>query len=180
MLLGCISSKAGVFLPGEVRHRPFSGPYPSSFHDFSSGYRRQRVTEHLACGPPSARSPSCHCWRPLSIPRPHWGTHSLSCLNQGHAQRGMRTHKMIIGLPSMQMSRAQWGVCRAVAHVRRASAATPRRIVRLTRSIKAVFTRPEKPSPCNASLKAGSVPSRNTCLTCTSLRVAHPVGWKCP
>ena len=62
------------------------------------------------------------------------------------------------------------GDCKAVAHVRRASAATPRRIVRFTRSIKAVFTRPEKPSTCSASRIVDSLPNRITDLTRTSFR----------
>ena len=38
-----------------------------------------------------------------------------------------------------------------MAQVRRARAATPCRTVRFTRSIKAVFNRPEKPNPCKAA-----------------------------
>jgi hypothetical protein len=38
-----------------------------------------------------------------------------------------------------------------VAQVRRARAAKPWRTVRFTRSIKAVFNRPEKPNPCKAA-----------------------------
>jgi len=59
------------------------------------------------------------------------------------------------------------GVCRAVAQVRRASAATPWRTVRFTRSIKAVFNLPERPNPCKAALRAASVPRRITCETRT-------------
>jgi hypothetical protein len=46
----------------------------------------------------------------------------------------------------------------------------PCRTVRFTRSMKAVFSRPEKPKCCKASLRASSVPRRITCVTCTSLR----------
>ena len=46
------------------------------------------------------------------------------------------------------------------------AAAIPCRTVRFTRSIEAVFNRPEKPNPCRAS----SVPRRITCVTRTSLR----------
>jgi hypothetical protein len=60
--------------------------------------------------------------------------------------------------------------CWDVAQVRRASAAIPWRTVRFTRSIKAVFNRPERPHPCKAALRAGSVPRRITCVTRTSLR----------
>jgi hypothetical protein len=53
-----------------------------------------------------------------------------------------------------------------VAQVRRARAAMPWRMVRLTRSMKAVFNRPERPNPCRAALRASSVPAshhmRNT------------------
>src|SRR2546430_6577962 len=45
----------------------------------------------------------------------------------------------------------KWEVCNAVAQVRRASAATPRRIIRFARSRKAVLTRPEKPKACKVS-----------------------------
>jgi hypothetical protein len=57
-----------------------------------------------------------------------------------------------------------------VAQVRRARAAKPWRTVRFTRSIKAVFNRPEKPNSCKAALRASSVPSRITWVTRTSLR----------
>ena len=57
-----------------------------------------------------------------------------------------------------------------MAQVRRASAATPWRTVRFTRSIKAVFSWPEKPNPCQATVRSASVPRRITCETRTSLR----------
>jgi hypothetical protein len=57
-----------------------------------------------------------------------------------------------------------------VAQVRLARAAPPCRIVRLTRSIKAVLSRPERPNPCKAASRASSVPRRITCVTFTSLR----------
>jgi hypothetical protein len=57
-----------------------------------------------------------------------------------------------------------------VAQVRRASAAMPCRTVKFTRSMKAVFSRPEKPRRCKVSSRASSVPKRITCVTCTSLR----------
>jgi hypothetical protein len=44
------------------------------------------------------------------------------------------------------------------------------RTVRFTRSIKAVFNRPEKPSLCKATVRASCVPSRITGVTRTSLR----------
>jgi len=56
-----------------------------------------------------------------------------------------------------------------VAQVRRASAATPCRTVRFTRSIKAVFRRPERPNPCKAAVRATSVPRLITCMTRVSL-----------
>src|SRR5207302_2563419 len=62
------------------------------------------------------------------------------------------------------------GDCCAVAQVRRARAAKPWRTVRFTRSIKAVFNRPEKPNPCKAAVRASCVPSRITWVTRTSLR----------
>jgi hypothetical protein len=46
----------------------------------------------------------------------------------------------------------------------------PCRMVRFTRSIQAVFNRPEKPNPCKATLRAASVPRRITGETRTSLR----------
>jgi hypothetical protein len=153
-------------------HRAVSKPLRGHcwLHRLSSRDRRQRATEHLPCGPSATGSASCHRWRPLSIPRLLLPTISLSCLNQGHAQRGMRAHKVRIRPPPVHMSRAPWGVCTAVAHVRRARADTPWRIVRLTRSIKAVLTRPEKPKACKASVNAGPVPRRMTCLTRSNLR----------
>ena len=39
----------------------------------------------------------------------------------------------------------------AVAQLRRASAAIPCRTVRFTRSMNAVFSRPEKPNPCKVT-----------------------------
>src|SRR5579863_2031670 len=54
------------------------------------------------------------------------------------------------------------GDCCAVAQVRRARAATPWRTVRLTRSMNAVLSRPEKPIPCKEALRAASVPRRIT------------------
>jgi hypothetical protein len=44
------------------------------------------------------------------------------------------------------------------------------RMVRFTRSMKAVFNLPEKPNPCKAILRASSVPRRITCVTRMSLR----------
>jgi hypothetical protein len=44
------------------------------------------------------------------------------------------------------------------------------RIVRFTRSIKAVFNRPERPRPNKATLRAASVPRRITCETPTNFR----------
>jgi hypothetical protein len=73
-------------------------------HQLSSGDRWQRVTEHLACGPPATGSPSYHGWRPLSIPRPQRCPISLSCLHQGYAQRAVRTYIVIIRLPPVQVS----------------------------------------------------------------------------
>src|SRR5215469_17135789 len=43
-------------------------------------------------------------------------------------------------------------------------------MVRFTRSIKAVFSRPEKPIACKASVRSSAIPSRITCVTRTSLR----------
>ncbi len=54
--------------------------------------------------------------------------------------------------------------------MRRASAAIPCRIVRFTLSMKAVFSRPEKPNPCKAVERSACVPRRITCETRTSLR----------
>ena len=45
-----------------------------------------------------------------------------------------------------------------MAQVRRASAAIPCRMVRFTRSIKAVFNRPEKPIACKEALRASAKP----------------------
>ena len=58
-----------------------------------------------------------------------------------------------------------------MAQVRRASAAIACRTVRFTRSMNAVFNRPEKPHPCKAAVRASSVPSRITGATRTSLRL---------
>jgi hypothetical protein len=57
-----------------------------------------------------------------------------------------------------------------VAQVLRAGAATPWRTVTFTRSINAVLSRPERPTCCNLTLRAASVPRRITCVTRTSLR----------
>src|SRR5690348_12894829 len=43
-------------------------------------------------------------------------------------------------------------------------------MVRFTRSIKAVLSRPERPSPCKVAVRAALVPSRITGVTRTSLR----------
>jgi hypothetical protein len=66
--------------------------------------------------------------------------------------------------------KGQASTSRAVAQVRRASAATPCRTVRFTRSIKAVFNLPEKPNSCKAAARAASVKRRITCMTRVSLR----------
>ena len=52
-----------------------------------------------------------------------------------------------------------------MAQVRRARAVTPCRTVRFTRSMKAVFNRPEKPNCCKTTLRASAVPRRITCET---------------
>jgi hypothetical protein len=57
-----------------------------------------------------------------------------------------------------------------VAQVRLARAETPWRMVRLTRSINAVFSRPEKPILCKAAVRASAVPRRIAGVTRTSLR----------
>ena len=41
---------------------------------------------------------------------------------------------------------------------------------RITSSMKAVFSRPEKPIPCRASVRSACVPRRITCVTRASLR----------
>jgi hypothetical protein len=73
-------------------------------HLLSSRYRWQWATEHLLCGPPPTGSASSQSFRPLLIAWPHSCDISLSCLNQGHAQRGMRAHKVRRGLPPVHMS----------------------------------------------------------------------------
>jgi len=55
-----------------------------------------------------------------------------------------------------------------VAQVRRASVVTPWRTVKFTRSIIAVFNRPERPKCYKAMVRASSVPRRITCVTRTS------------
>ena len=57
-----------------------------------------------------------------------------------------------------------------MAQVRRASAAMPWRTVSGARSLQAVFSWPEKPNPCQATVRSASVRRRITCETRTSVR----------
>ncbi len=62
-----------------------------------------------------------------------------------------------------------------MAQVRRASAAMPWRMVRFTRSIKAVFSRPEKPILCK--LARISVLSAKAHHRCDACQLATPVAF---
>ena len=109
----------------EVRPHPTSSagtlPTPCTTWHFSrirlawrsSGNRWQGTREHLACRPSSVRSSRRHGWRPLPIALREQSAPSLSWLHERYPQRFMRTDKMIIGSPPLQMGEQGWGLlCR--------------------------------------------------------------------
>ncbi len=120
--------------------------------------------------PSSIGSPGCHRWRSLPIAL----RHQLASTRLSAARAplevmhgGARSDSTLATIPRERAAVGQasrWPRC-GVPELRRAS-----RTVRFTRSIKAVFSRPEKPIPCKEALRAASVPRRMTCVTRTSLR----------
>jgi hypothetical protein len=134
---------------------------------FTHGDFRQRTTEHFLHCPLSVGSSRCHRWNTLEVSLRQTFATSFSRLHERHPERCMGEHKMRVSSPPLQVGQELWGLL-AVAQVRRARADTPCRTVKFTRSIKAVFNRPERPNHGPATLRAASVPRRITCETFTS------------
>jgi hypothetical protein len=76
----------------------------------SSKNRRQGAREHLACRPSSMGSPRCHRRRPLSVALRQSFAPSFSRLHERNPQRYVRTHKMIVGAPPLQMGEQVWSL----------------------------------------------------------------------
>src|SRR5215472_8620678 len=148
--------------PNDMRHHPIW------LHCLSSASLRQPAREHLTSSPSSGRFPSCQSFRALAVALRQQSATALSRLHEPHLQRLVRPHTMRVCPPPFQVGQQLWSLL-GLAQVRLASAATPCLTVRFTRSMKAVFSRPEKPSLCKAALRSASVPSRVTCETRTSL-----------
>ncbi len=70
---------------------------------FEAWRREYWVTEYFSRGPSAVRSPCCHGWGTLSVTLCHQLTTSLSWLHEHHSQCLVRTHKVIIRSPPLQM-----------------------------------------------------------------------------
>src|SRR5258708_2043037 len=88
----------------------------SSLHSGSTGdvWRwGQGRTQHFPCCPSSGGSAGCHRRRTLSVPLRQSFATSFSRLQEPHPQRLVRTHKMIVGAPPLQMGQQVWGLLRS-------------------------------------------------------------------
>ncbi len=74
----------------------------------SSGKRRQRASEHLTNCPSSGGSAGCHRRSPLTVALRHQLASALLCLHERHSQCSVRTDKMIVGSPLLQMGEQGW------------------------------------------------------------------------
>ena len=72
----------------------------------------QGAREHLARCPSSGGSPGSHRRRPLSVPLRQSFATSFSRLRKCHSQRCMRTDKMIVRSPPLQIGQQMWRLLR--------------------------------------------------------------------
>ena len=75
----------------------------------SSGWeRRKRRTENFPCCAPSGRFARCHGWSALPLALRQQVATSLPRLHKCHAQCLVRTHKVILGSPPLEVSEQVW------------------------------------------------------------------------
>jgi hypothetical protein len=70
----------------------------------------QGITEHVPRCPLSVGSSGCHSWGTLPVALRHQLPTSLSRLHEGHPERCVRTHKMIVGSPPLEVDQELWGL----------------------------------------------------------------------
>jgi hypothetical protein len=87
--------------------------HPIWLRCLSSGKRRQGAREHLARRPSSMGSASCHGWSALPVALRHHLATSFARLQECYPQRGVRTHKMIVRAPPLQMGQQMWSLLRS-------------------------------------------------------------------
>jgi len=131
---------------------------PIRLRCLSSRKRRQGAREHLPGCPSSVRSSRRQSFRTLTIALRQQSASSLSWLHKRHAQRSMGTHKMVVGTPPLQIGQQLRGRLCGGPGPAGQSCPPAFRMVRFTRSIKAVFSRPEKPIPCKEARISGLCP----------------------